>query len=219
MYLRTRIKMCGTTSITDACEAARLGVDAIGLIFAEKSPRYITPEKALEITSKLPPFLTKVGVFVNKEKKEIEEIVHYLGLNAVQLHGSEEPKYCSDLASAIPTCSILKAIRVGTHSSQEDFLIFDEAVKGFVVDTYEKGRDGGTGKTFDWKILDKIQLNLPLILAGGLTPDNIQDALRTVKPLAVDVNSGIEMEPGKKDHAKLKKLVEKVREIDSSKLI
>jgi len=210
--------MCGTTSLADASEAARLGVDAIGLIFVEKSPRYITPEKAIEITTKLPPFITKVGVFVNEEKEEIEEIVRYLGLNGVQLHGEEDRSFCSDLANAMPTCSILKAIGVGSHTSREDFLPFCDVVKGFVVDTYVKGQEGGTGKTFDWDILEKVQLKTPLILAGGLSPDNIQNALRTVAPFAVDVNSGIELAPGKKDHAKLKSFIEKVRESDSSHL-
>ncbi len=217
MIHRTRVKVCGTTNIEDAHAAVQLGVDALGFIFASKSPRFITPEDAKVIIDGLPPFLFKVGVFVNESKQEVEEIVHYLGLNGVQLHGNEDRLYCEDLALVVPSCSLIKAFRVGEHSSPSDFSSYNNVVDGFLLDTYVKGKDGGTGVTFDWSLLKRLNLLHPAIVAGGLNPDNIKEALGVANPFAVDVNSGIEHSPGMKDHLKLTRFVENVNEFDRLK--
>ncbi len=217
MNYRTRIKMCGTTTIEDANAAVQLGVDALGFIFAAKSPRYIIHKAAKQIIDELPPFLFKVGVFVNETQQEIEEVVQYLGLNGVQLHGNEDPGYCESLASSIPSCSVIKAFRVGEHSSSSDFAAYNHFVDGFLLDTYVKGVEGGTGVSFDWELLKKLHLMHPVILAGGLGPDNIKEALETASPFGVDVNSGVEFSPGVKDHARLVQFVENVVQYDRSR--
>lgn len=216
MHTRTRIKMCGTTSLDDAHKAVSLGIDALGFIFVNTSKRFIEVERAREITKSLPPFVNKVGVFVNEGVTEIEEIVDYLGLDAVQLHGDEQPDICEKIARAVPSCTVMKAFRVGGHSREEDFLPYNSIVSGFVLDTYVKDIEGGTGVSFDWSILSRLNLQMPYILAGGLHPENIGKALKLTLPYGVDVNSGVEISPGVKDHQKLQRFVEKVTEFDAS---
>ncbi len=208
--------MCGTSRLADAQMAVSLGVDALGFIFVEKSPRYITPEFARSITKELPPFLCKVGVFVNEELHEIEEIVDYLGLNAIQLHGQEEPSFCKHLSDIAPSCHIIKAFRVGLQTRAEELSVYNDHVHGILLDTYVKGQEGGTGLVFDWKILDELHLQKPLILAGGLDPENILMALETVMPFGIDVNSGVEISPGIKSEEKLRNFVEQVQKFTES---
>ena len=215
MHSRTRIKVCGITSAEDAKGAIRIGVDAIGFIFAENSPRYISPEKAKEIVTQLPPFIHFVGVFVDKDPVEIQEIIEYCGLSYVQLHGSEDAEYCQKLAQAATPCKVIKAFRVCPRSMAADFTSYEDSVKGFLLDTYVDGREGGTGKPFDWSIVESLKLQLPVILAGGLTQDNVAEAIRAVRPFAIDVNSGVETEPGKKNLAKLRNLVDIVAGVDT----
>lgn len=210
MYRRTRIKMCGTTSLQDAERAVELGVDALGFIFVEKSARFIDAEAAREITRSLPPFLGKIGVFVDEGLTEIEEMVDYLGLNGIQLHGDEDPEFCRMIGRALPSCSVMKAVRVGQHTREDDFSPYYEQVNGFVLDTYVKDQEGGTGQVFDWNLIQELNIAKPYILAGGLNPDNIASALATVAPFAVDVNSGIEESPGVKDHTLLAEFVAQV---------
>lgn len=218
MIHRTRIKMCGTTNIEDAGIAVQLGVDALGFIFAGKSPRFITPEVAKDIINELPPFVFKVGVFVDEKLKDVEEIVHYLGLNCVQFHGSESPSYCEDFAFSNSSCTIIKAFRIGEQSSSSDFDRYNNnVIDGILLDTYVKGAKGGTGVTFDWSLLKIFNFRLPVILAGGLNPENIMEALETTTPLAVDVNSGVEHSPGMKNHIKLARFIENVAEFDSAR--
>lgn len=217
MYSRTRIKMCGTTSFEDGYKAALLGVDAIGMIFADKSPRYISPSDAFEITNRLPPLLTKIGVFVSERIQEIEEIVLYLGLNGVQLHGDEDPDFCEKLSQSLPSCFIFKAVRVGSHTTSEDFKKYNDVVSGFVLDTYVKGTPGGTGESFDWNILRQLIISKPYLLAGGLSPENIENALQAAGPFGVDINSGVEFAPGRKNMEKMKSLTERVRKFDAEK--
>ncbi len=216
MYQRTRIKMCGTTSIEDAHKAVELGIDALGFIFVSTSQRFIAVEKAREITKSLPPFVNKVGVFVNEGSTEIEEIVDYLGLDAVQLHGDEGPDFCEKVVRAVPSCTVIKAFRVGEHSREDDFLPYYNCVSGFALDTYVKDQEGGTGVSFDWKILPRLNLQMPYILAGGLHSENIGEALQLASPYGVDVNSGVEISPGIKDHEKLQRFVERVTAFDAS---
>lgn len=209
---RTRVKMCGTTLIEDALAAVRFGVDALGFIFYEKSPRYIAPEKAATIFSNLPPFVDRVGVFVDAPLAEVAETA-ILGLSFVQLHGSESPDYCLKLQKILPFCSIIKAFRVGAESCGDAFTPYESCVDAFLLDTYVKGASGGTGLVFDWSIIDSLRLQRPVILAGGLSPENIAQAIAAVRPFAVDINSAIELQPGIKDHRRLQALMQVVAEI------
>ena len=201
---RTKIKICGITNVEDAIQAAELGADALGFIFYRGSKRYIDPNSAKEIISSLPPFLTKVGVFVNQELEEIADIQENTGINAVQLHGDETPELCRSLSSAV-----IKAIRV--KDSEDIERLAQYPVQAILLDTYSDAEYGGTGKSFDWGILDNKSIAEKIILSGGLNPDNVAEAVRIVNPYAVDVSSGVEAEPGKKDHEKLKKFIEAIR--------
>lgn len=207
---RTRIKVCGITTLEDALSAVQNGADALGFIFVESSPRYITPEEAREITSQLPPFVHFVGVFLDQDPVEVEEIVEYCHLSYVQLHGKEGVEYCFELAHSISPCRLVKAFRVGQGTDAEDFKPYETCVSGFLLDTLVAGQEGGTGKIFDWSLIDSLELKLPLILAGGLSPENVADAVKAVRPFAVDVNSGVEDEPGKKNVEKLRALIAEV---------
>ncbi len=215
---RTRIKMCGTTNVKDAEAAVFAGVDALGFIFVKKSPRNIQSETAKEIISSLPPFINLVGVFVDRDLREVEELVKYTGLSYVQLHGEEEPEYCEELAFKLPTCKMIKAFRVGDKSKKEDFSPYNQFVTGFLLDTYVKDKEGGTGLVFDWNLIKQFDLQRPCILAGGLNPENVVNAIEAVHPFAIDINSGVELEPGRKDHAKLRLLTEQVRWADHKML-
>lgn len=218
MYRRTRIKMCGITNIEDAEEGIRAGVDALGFIFVENSPRYIEPEKAKEIVANLAPFVDLVGVFVDRENVEVQEIVDYCSLSYVQLHGSESPEYCDVLGYASSPCKIIKAFRVGEKAVPADFQPYQEVVQGFLLDTYAADQAGGTGQPFDWQIISFLHLQRPVILAGGLTPENVAEAIRQVHPFAIDVNSGVELRPGLKDYDKLRLLLEEVRRADLARV-
>lgn len=210
MHNRTRIKVCGITRIEDALAAVERGVDALGFIFVESSPRYISPEEVRIITSQLPPFVHCVGVFVDKDPVEIEEIIEYCHLTYVQLHGNEDPDYCEKLAHSASPCKIIKAFRVSSDTGPSDFTPYEGIVSGFLLDTYVKDQEGGTGQTFDWRMIESLQLQLPIVLAGGIEPQNVVEAIEAVKPFAVDVNSGVEEKPGKKDIQKLETLLRNI---------
>ncbi len=214
MTARTRVKMCGITNRYDAEEGVRAGVDALGFIFVEESPRHISPEDAREIIFDLPPFVDCVGVFADRDPQEVEEIIAYCGLSYAQLHGSEDPKYCERLARSAAPCKMIKAFRVNGDTRADLFTPYDEVAQGILLDTYSKGSIGGTGLVFDWGIIQRLDLRLPLILAGGLGPDNVREAINLVRPFAIDVNSGVERAPGLKDAAKLHALMEQVRQAD-----
>ncbi len=212
--VRTRIKMCGTTNLEDARVAVQSGVDALGFIFVTGSQRCITVQKAGEIIACLPPFVDRVGVFMDHDLQEMIRIVREAGLSYLQLHGDEDPDYCLQAGRMAAPCKVIKAFRVGDRSRAEDFLKYNDAVQGFLLDTYVKGQAGGTGATFDWRVIETLDLQRPVILAGGLEPDNILDAVRAVRPYGIDVNSGVERSPGIKDHAKLRALIAGVRLAD-----
>lgn len=214
MITRRRIKMCGTTNLTDAHMAVGAGVDALGFIFAEQSKRYISPDHAAAIIKEIPPFVSKVGVFVNGQMDEIVKIAHMTGLTAIQLHGHEQPEFCRQLALGLPSLTIIKGFRVGSHSVASEIFPFHEVVNGYLLDTYIEKEAGGTGIVFDWQIIKKLNLRKPYILAGGLNPGNIVEALDVASPYAVDVNSGVESAPGKKDHNLVMRFIEKVVECD-----
>jgi len=202
------VKICGITDYEDASIAVELGAGVLGFIFA-RSPRQITPQKARDIISAMPPFVKTVGVFVDEEPAAIKEMIHYCGLDLVQLHGDESPDLCCELMPYT-----IKALRIKDESSLRTSRIYHGKVRALLLDTYSKDKAGGSGKTFDWQLAIKIKkLGIPIILAGGLEPSNIDDAVSTVRPYAVDVNSGVEERPGKKSRALMKDLMEKMRRI------
>jgi phosphoribosylanthranilate isomerase len=207
--------MCGTTSLEDAAAAVAAGVDALGFIFYDKSPRNVDPEVARLIIEELPPFVDTVGVFVDRDREEVEEIIRYCRLDYAQLHGKESPKYCERLARFAAPCQVLKALRVGEHLRAEDVAPYTGHVKGFLLDTYAKGQLGGTGESFDWSLIERLRLGKTYILAGGLNVDNVAQAIRSVRPYALDVNSGVERQPGVKDHGLIRAFVERVRVLES----
>ena len=209
MVSRTRIKICGMTDKTEVAHAVASGVDALGFIFVKKSPRYIDPEQAREVFSIIPPFVDAVGVFMDEDPDLVSEIAQYCSLTLLQLHGSESPEYCKNF-----NLRILKAFQVTPEMTTETLNCYRNTVSGFLLDTYHKDKGGGTGETFDWSLVDKLEFDAPFVLAGGLTVDNVGEAISKVRPYAVDVNSGIEKEPGRKDVVLIEKLVERVRAAD-----
>jgi len=204
----TEIKICGITNLDDALAAYENGADALGFIFYPKSPRYVSPEKAKEIIENLPREITGVGVFVNRPADEIKEIVDFCSLSLVQLHGNESPDFCRQF----PVSILIKAFSPRTESDLQT--LKDYPVKAILLDTHDPKLYGGTGKTSDWGLASKIKESHPLILSGGLNIDNIMDAIDAVHPDAVDINSGVETSPGKKDHDKVRRIIEIVRKND-----
>jgi phosphoribosylanthranilate isomerase len=201
----TRIKICGMTNVSDARSAVEYGVDALGFIFYPKSQRYVSPEMAKEMIRKLPCDVIRVGVFVNQEIREVKEIARFCNLSLIQLHGDESPRYCGQFSGF----SLIKAISPRTEA--EILRLGDYPVDAVLVDAYEQGRYGGTGKTSDWRLAIKVKERHFLILSGGLNADNIREAIETVRPQAVDINSGVEISPGKKDPDKMREIVEIAR--------
>jgi phosphoribosylanthranilate isomerase len=202
----TKIKICGITNLPDAQLAVELGADALGFIFYPKSPRYIKVQAAADICNAMPPFVTKVGVFVDELEYEIEKALSECLLNALQFHGDEPPGFCQKFAA-----KSIKAIRVRDEASLQAAAEYD--VDALLLDTYTDESRGGTGRTFDWALALKAKetLSPPIILSGGLTTGNVQEAIRKVRPYAVDVSSGVEREPGKKDPEKLRRFIELCR--------
>lgn len=207
---RTRIKVCGITRLEDAKTAVAAGADALGFIFVETSPRHSDPELVREIIRQLPPFVDTVGVFVDADPIHVEEIAQFCRLDLVQLHGSESPGYCSSLA-----VGVVKAFRVGPGFSDSLLSPYAESARAFLLDTYDPAMAGGTGKSFDWDLVQELGATRPLILAGGLNPENVARAIERVRPYAVDVNSGVESAPGRKDMVRLERFVRLVRETDA----
>ena len=212
-----RVKICGITNEEDALSAIEKGAFAIGFIFYPKSPRYIPPVKASQIIRKIPPFIGRVGVFVNMDIRGIFEIMKRVGLSAVQLHGDESPEFCYELKtlSSIP---IIKVFRIKDESSLNNIKKYSYTVNAILLDTHKDKVYGGTGETFDWNLAKKARnYNIPLILSGGLNPQNIKEAYDIVKPYAFDVNSGIELTPGIKDHTKMDLFFRKLHQAEQDK--
>ena len=203
-----KIKICGITNAEDALKAVELGADALGFVFYEKSPRAIQVEAAKRIIATLPPFILPVGVFVNQPEETVRVIFDSCGLAFAQLHGDESATYCETLGRPV-----LRAIRLKDRRS---FLALAEykgrmGVRGFVVDAFSQEAYGGTGQTVDWSLAGEAAKAAPILLAGGLTPGNVQEAIKQVQPYGVDVSSGVEASPGKKDHQKLQDFIQAVR--------
>jgi phosphoribosylanthranilate isomerase len=203
------VKICGITEREDALRAVGLGAAALGFIFAP-SPRRILPDKARSIIKALPPCVKTVGVFVNEKASAIREHIIYCGLDLVQLHGQESPEFCREL---MPYA--IKAVGIKNDASLHTIADYHTSVRALLLDTYREDQAGGTGKTFDWQLAVKAKTpGLPIFLAGGLGPSNIEAAIRMVRPYAVDVNSGVEKRPGKKSYGLMKALMEKVSKYD-----
>lgn len=201
-----KIKICGITNYDDAAMAVDLGVDALGFIFAS-SPRKIEPDKARKIIMKLPPFVKTVGVFVNEDTENMLDIVKCCGIDNIQLQGDEPPETCESLMPRT-----IKALKIKDDCIPQQFSLYKGTVKALLLDTYSKKVAGGTGKTFNWDIAVKMKaLGVPIILAGGISPSNIGEAVKKVNPYGIDVGSGIEEKPGKKDHSLMKELFENLR--------
>ena len=204
-----QVKICGINRMTDAEKAVELGADALGFIFAE-SPRKITPQKARDIIRRISPFVKTVGVFVNEQPVKIREIMDFCGLDLVQLHGNESVSTCSMMGP-----KVIKAFRVQGEETLMQIAHYKDHVSAILLDTYQKGIDGGTGKTFDWRLALKAKnIGIPLVLSGGLGPDNIAEALKRVNPFAIDVSSGIEIMPGIKDHGRMRILMDKIKDYE-----
>ena len=194
-----RIKICGITNLEDALLAANLGANALGVIFYAKSPRCVAPEAAREIIRQLPPFVLSVGVFVDEEATVVGDLAARVGLDWVQLHGAETPEYCRSLGRRV-----LKGFRIQDENSLKALPAYRGAVQAFLLDSYKQGQTGGTGETFDWDLARQARDYGPIVLAGGLTAANVVQAIKTAQPQAVDVASGVEAAPGKKDPEKLR---------------
>ncbi len=201
---QVKVKVCGMTQLADARYAAEQGADAVGFIFYSKSPRAVTMKTAREIILQLPPFVDTVGVFVNETSDRVNKIAEYCGLDLVQLHGEESPAFCRKMHRRV-----IKAFRVKDLQSIKQLEKY--AVSGFLLDTYSDDLHGGTGKVFDWNLAHPAKKIGPVILAGGLNPRNIGQAIRQVRPYGVDVCSGVEKEPGIKDSKKVRAFLENIR--------
>jgi len=204
--MTTKIKICGITNLDDALLAVELGADAVGFVFYPPSPRYVKVSVAADICNQLPPFVTRVGVFVDELEYEIEKALHDCLLTALQFHGEEPPGFCVKFAA-----KAIKAIRVRGEESLRAAQEYD--VDALLLDAYDARAQGGTGKTIDWTLAARAGefVRKPVILSGGLTPENVAEAIRVVQPYAVDVASGVEREPGKKDEEKLRRFFEAVK--------
>ncbi len=207
----TKVKICGITNLEDALFAAEAGADALGFVFYAKSPRHITPDRAREIILRLPPFVAKVGVFVTAPPLSpptlggmkggaVKEIMAYCHLDYAQLHGDEPPEQVVALAPRA-----IKAVQVRTAADVERLSVYQAAA--YLLDTYHPTKHGGTGEAFDWELAVEAKSHGPIILAGGLTPDNVAVAIERVHPYAVDVSSGVEAAPGIKDRHKVRRFI------------
>jgi phosphoribosylanthranilate isomerase len=213
MQHKVKVKVCGITNVEDALAAVEAGADALGFIFYEKSPRYVVPAVASRIIAELPPLVLPVGVFANAGVATVRSIMDTCGLGMAQLHGDENVTYCHELSRPA-----MKALRLKDRGS---LLAVAEyrgrgGVRGFVLDTFSEVAYGGTGQLTDWNLAAEAAKSTPVLLAGGLTSDNVAEAIRTVHPYGVDVSSGVESSPGKKDHAKIRAFLNAVRVVSSS---
>ncbi len=206
----TRIKVCGITNLPDALMAVELGVDALGFVFA-KSPRQISPLEASKITRRLPPFITKVGVFVNEKESTVKKIALNCLLDVLQFHADESPTYCRKFRHK--QWKTIKAFRIKKKNDLE--IIHKYETDAYLLDSFIEKIYGGTGVTFNWNLsLLAKGLGKPIILSGGLRPETVADAIRRVRPYAVDVSTGIESKPGKKSYKLMRNFIEKVRSAD-----
>jgi len=202
--IQVKVKVCGMTNLDDVLSAVDAGADALGFIFYKKSPRSVNMKIVSEIVSKLPPFVDAVGVFVNETADKINKIADRCKLDKVQLHGDESPAFCRKIKR-----KVIKAIRIKDLQSVKQLSGY--SVSGFLLDTFSEDNYGGTGKIFDWNLAHPAKKYGPIILAGGLTPDNVKKAIQIARPYGVDACSGIESRPGVKDHKKMRTFIKNVK--------
>ena len=201
---QVKVKICGMTNLKDVKVAVDGGVDAVGFIFYKKSPRSVTMQAVRKIVLELPPFVDSVGVFVNETAEQINKIADRCNLDRVQLHGNESPTFCKKIRRRV-----IKAIRVKDIQSLKK--LSDYPVSSFLLDTFSEDQYGGTGRVFDWNLAYPAKKYGPIILAGGLTPNNVRQAIQRIQPYGVDVCSGVESQPGIKDHKKMKAFIKNVK--------
>ena len=208
MGTTVKVKICGITNVEDASVAVEAGADALGFVFYRKSPRYIEPTLAKQIIMGLPPLVIPVGVFVDEDQEVVRNLMDDCGLTMAQLHGNESAIYCKELGR-----TVMKALRVKDRST---FLALAEfrgraCVRGFVLDAFSEQAYGGTGQVIDWQLAAEVAKAASVLLAGGLTPENVEKAVQAVQPYGVDVSSGVERAPGKKDHDKVRAFIRAAR--------
>jgi phosphoribosylanthranilate isomerase len=206
--MSTAVKICGITRVEDAVVASRCGAHAIGLVFYRPSPRYVEPAAAAAIVRALPPFVTPVGLFVDSPASEVRSVSAESGVRMLQFHGSETPQFCGQFG--LP---YLKAARVRPGVDLLQYARDFHGAKGLLLDAFQEGLHGGTGAVFDWALIPP-SLSLPIVLSGGLSPENVAAAIRQVKPAAVDVSSGVEASKGIKDPAKIAAFISGARNAD-----
>ena len=196
-FVRTRVKICGITRVEDALIAVAQGADAIGLVFYPPSPRYVSPAQAAEIVNALPAFITVVALFVDASRTDVEAVLSQVNIDLIQFHGQETADECRQYGK-----SYMKAIRVKSDTNLVQYTTEYSDAKALLLDTYAEGEPGGTGQVFDWTVIPK-NLSKPIVLAGGLDAENVEQSIRQVKPYAVDVSGGVEFKKGIKDAAKI----------------
>lgn len=202
-----KVKICGITNQADALGAVEAGADALGFVFYEPSPRHVTTATAANIIRQLPPFLVKVGVFVDAPEDLVLRAIGECGLNLLQFHGNEPPEYCQQFG-----LMSMKAFRLRDSASLQELAGY--STDAWLLDTYAADKPGGTGETFNWELaLEARNWGRPIFLAGGLTPENVAEAVRRVRPYAVDVSTGVEVAPGKKDVAKMKAFIASAKSV------
>ena len=204
--IRTRVKICGITRVEDALNAVNAGADAIGLVFYAASPRCVSIAQAQAIVAAMPPFISVVGLFVNATTAEIQSTLAQVHLDIIQFHGDESPEDCAQI-----NLPYYKAIRVKTDTNLLQYELDFKAAKALLLDTYSEQAYGGTGHVFDWNLIPK-NLTKPVILAGGLVPENVADAIKQVQPYAVDVSGGVELTKGIKSADKIAAFMQAVKE-------
>ena len=205
----TKIKICGITNLDDALAATELGADFLGFVFSKQSPRQIKIKEAAKIISSLPENVSTVGLFVNQRELVVKLVSNECGLTYLQFHGDESPHYCKRIREEV---KIIKAFRVKNKDSLRDIADYD--VDMYLLDGYSKTGCGGSGSTFNWDLaIEPREIGKPIILAGGLTPKNVAEAVKKVRPYAVDVSSGTEKSPGHKDHKLIKEFIEQVKSV------
>lgn len=205
---RTRVKICGFTQPRDALVASELGVDAIGLVFYPPSPRNVDLEKAAAISQSVPAFVTLVALFVDPDRAFVEEVIKLVGIDLIQFHGNEPAEFCGSFS--VP---YIKAVRMHDEVDLAEIEKEYAGAKGILLDAWHPTEKGGTGEQFDWERIPD-DFKLPIILAGGLTPENVELAIETAQPFAVDLSSGVEQSKGIKDHAKMARLLTEVNRFE-----
>ncbi|RUM91115.1 MAG: phosphoribosylanthranilate isomerase [Thiomicrospira sp.] len=211
MQNRTRVKICGITNITDATTAVQAGADALGFVFYDKSPRVVTIDQAWAVFEKLPAFVTTTALFVNPDVSLVEKVIKDLKIDLLQFHGDESPAFCEQFSRPY-----IKAVRMQAETDLEQLAVQYASSQGLLLDTYVKGVPGGTGAAFNWNWVAperRLNVTLPVILAGGLNEDNVEQAIRSVHPWAVDVSGGVESVPGQKSSEKIQAFIQAVNNV------